>query len=220
MKILIIAPHPDDEVLGCGGTIIKHRKKGDEIYLCIATKMYVTKEWKKEYIEERKKQMNLAIKKLGVKKTFFLDLPIVKLDTVPQKEINDLLSEIVSNVEPDVVFIPHQGDINIDHRLIFASSLVALKPKPDDKPMRILSYETLSSTECGSHFVFFQPNVYEDITGEIEEKIDVMKIYSVELKKFPHPRSIEAIEVLAKKRGSECGLLAAEAFMLLREVLK
>ena len=73
MKILIIAPHPDDEVLGCGGTIIKHRKKGDEIYLCIATKMYVTKEWKKEYIEERKKQMNLAIKKLGVKKTFFLE---------------------------------------------------------------------------------------------------------------------------------------------------
>lgn len=220
MKILVIAPHPDDEVLGCGGTIIKYKKRGDEIYLCLVTKMYVTPEWSKEYIKKREKQAQIAIKKLGVKKTLFLNLPIVKLDTVPQKKINDLLSKIVTKVNPDIVFIPHQGDVNIDHRLVFASSLVALRPKPGSRIKKILSYEILSATEWGSHFGGFLPDVYEDITKEIKEKIEVMKIYKVELKKFPHPRSIEAIEILAKKRGSEAGVQAAEAFMLLREIIK
>ncbi len=220
MKILVIAPHPDDEVLGCGGTLIKYKKRGGEIYLCIVTKMYTTPEWKREYIKEREKQTKKAIEKLGVKKTFFLNLPIVKLDTVPQKKINDLLSKIVTEVNPDIVFIPHMGDVNIDHRLVFASSLVALRPKPGSKVKKILSYETLSATEWGSHFAVFQPNVYEDITEEIKEKIELMKIYRGELKEFPHPRSIKAIEILAKKRGSEVGVLAAESFMLLKEILK
>lgn len=218
MKILIIAPHPDDEVLGCGGTVAKHSKRGDEVYLCIVTKAY-TPDWSEEFLKNRSKEIEKANKILGIKKTYFLNYPTVKLDTFPQKELNEAISKVVAEIKPDVAYIPHKGDLNKDHRLIFESSLVATRPV-NHKVKRILSYETLSETEWGQSIEPFIPNVYVDVSEIFEKKIEAMKAYESELKQCPHPRSLEIIEALAKKRGSEVGVKFAEAFILIREIVR
>jgi len=217
MKILIIAPHPDDEVLGCGGTIAKYAKNGSEVYLCVVTKGY-TPDWSEEFLKNRPKEIEKANKILGIKKTYFLDYPTVKLDTIPQKELNEAISKVVNEVKPDILYIPHKGDLNKDHRLVFESSLVATRPA-NHKVKKILSYETLSETEWGQPIEVFIPNVYVDISETLGKKIEAMKAYGSELKQYPHPRSLEIIETLAKKRGSEVGVKFAEAFILIKEIV-
>lgn len=218
-KILIIAPHPDDEVLGCGGTIAKYSKRGNEVYLCIVTKAY-SPDWSEEFIENRTKEIEESNRTLGIKKTFFLGFPTVKLDTIPQKQLNDSLSRVINEIKPEIVYIPHSGDVSRDHRLVFEGALVATRPNVASSVKKVLCYETLSETEWGRGFREFIPNLYEDITDEIRIKLEAMKAYGSEIKNYPHPRSLEVIEVLAKKRGSEAGMRSAEAFMLIREIKK
>lgn len=215
-KILIIAPHPDDEVLGCGGTIAKYSEHGDDVYLCVVTKAY-TPDWSEEFVENRPKEVKRVSEILGIKKTYFLDFPTVKLDTIPQKELNDALKNVINEVAPDIIYIPHRGDLNKDHRLVFESALVATRSAPS-KIKKILSYEVLSGTEYGRLIKPFIPNVYEDISKTFQKKLDAMKVYKSELKEFPHPRSLEAIEALAKIRGSEAGFKLAESFELVRSI--
>lgn len=216
-KILVIAPHPDDEVLGCGGTIAKYSHAGDEVYLCVVTKAY-TPEWTQEFIDNRPDEVRRANKILGINKTFFLDFPTAKIDTVPQAELNKAIQKVAEKVAPDIVYIPHQGDLMKDHRLIFESCLVATRPiKLPVK--RILACEISSETEWGQHIKPFFPNVYVDITETIGAKIEAMRVYSSEIKQYPHPRSLESIENLAKKRGAEANMKFAEAFMLIREII-
>ena len=217
-RVLVIAPHPDDEVLGCGGTVAKHVQIGDEVYLCIVTKAYPP-EWPEAEMGDRKGEVLDASQILGIKKTYFLDLPTVKLDTIPQKELNDLITQTVNEVQPEVVYIPHKGDVNKDHGLVFDAAMVAIRPRPGSLIKRVLSYETLSETEWAAPFMenVFIPNVYVDISETLEVKLKAMSEYRSELKEFPHPRSPEAISALAKIRGSSIGVKAAEAFMLVRE---
>ena len=219
MRILVIAPHPDDEVLGCGGTIAKHASGGDEVYLCIVTKAYPP-EWSEDEVRERKEEVLRANKILGIKKTYFLDLPTVKLDTIPQKELNDVITEVVNEVQPEVVYIPHKGDVVRDHQLVFDAAMVAVRPKPGSVVKKALCYETLSETEWAAPFPenAFIPNVYVDISETLENKLRAMSEYKSELKNLPHPRSLKAISNLAKLRGSTIGVEAAEAFMLVREI--
>lgn len=223
MKILAIAPHPDDEVLGCGGTIKKHAESGDEVYLCIATKPY-TPDWTQEYIENKKEEIKASNEVLGIKGTFFLDLPTVKLDTVEQKKINDLISDCVKKVNPEIVFIPFFGDVNKDHKLVSEAAIVAVRPKPDLQIKKVYFYEVLSETEWAKPAQkieeVFIPNVYEDIEKFIEFKKEAMACYKSELKEYPHPRSLKGIDILAQKRGMEVGIKYAEAFMLLRDIKK
>jgi len=220
MTILVIAPHPDDEVLGCGGTIVKYSKQGNDVYLCVVTKAY-TPDWSKEFLEERPKEIERANKILGIRKTYFLDFPTAKLDTIPQKELNDSILNIVKKIKPEIVCAPHEGDLSKEHRLIFEAVLVATRPKPGSSVKRLLSYETLSETEWGGALTekLFIPNVYIDISETLKQKLEAMKAYKSELKKSPHPRSLGTIKALAKKRGSEAGLKFAEAFVLIREIL-
>jgi len=218
-RVLVIAPHPDDEVLGCGGTMVKYVSGGDEVYLCIVTKAY-TPEWTDDEIRERKEEVHTVNEILGVKKTYFLGLPTVKLDTIPQKELNDLISQVVNEVQPEVVYLPHQGDANKDHRLVFEAAMVATRPKPNLTIRKVLCYEVLSETEWAAPFEesAFIPNVWTNISGVLETKLKAMSGYKSELKEFPHPRSLEAISALAKMRGANVGVDAAEAFMLVREI--
>jgi len=207
-------------VLGCGGTIARHSKRGDEVYLCIVTRAY-TPDWSEEFIKNRPNEVAKANKILGIKETFFLDLPAVKLDTVPQKELCDLITQCVTRVSPEVVYLPHRGDLNKDHRLVLEASLVALRPLEGCAVSRILCYETLSETEWGIYNEnMFVPNVYIDIAETLDDKLKAMSAYQSELREYPHPRSLEMIKVLAQKSGSEVGLSAAEAFMVIREVLR
>lgn len=218
MKILVVAPHPDDEVLGCGGTVKKHINSGDEVYLCIVTKPLV-KDWSQEYINNKDKEIKNSNDSLGIKDTFFLDLPALRVDTIPQKDINDLLIKIVDKVKPEILYIPFFGDINHDHRLVSEACLVAVRPKPGSAIEKVFAYETISETEWGRGiFKEFIPNVYIDISSTITEKLKAMEFYKSELKKYPHPRSLEGIKILAQKRGMEVGLQYAESFMLLRGI--
>lgn len=216
VKILVIAPHPDDEVLGCGGTIAKYSQRGKEIYLCIATKGY-RPDWSEDFLKNRPRQIETVNKILGIKKTYFLDYPTVKLDTFSQKELNESVSKIINEVKPDILYIPHRGDLNKDHRLIFETCLIAARPT-NLRIKKILSYEVLSETEWGRPMEPFIPNIYVDISATLDKKIEAMKAYEKELKQYPHPRSPEAIEALAKRRGSEANLRFAEAFVLIREI--
>ncbi len=221
MKILVITPHPDDEVLGCGGTIKKYSQQKNEVYLCIVTKAY-TPDWTNDFIKNRKKEIAEANKVLGIKKSFFLDLPTARLDTISQKKLNNLISKCVNKIKPEVVYIPYYGDLNNDHRLIFKASMVAVRPKPGSVIRKVLCYEVLSETEWAGPFLnsMFTPNVYIDISSTLKEKLKAMFCYKTELKDYPHPRSLKAINALVQKRGSEAGLEAAEAFMLIREIHK
>ena len=218
MNILVIAPHPDDEVLGCGGTIAKHANNGDVVHLCIVTKGYYP-DWSHEYLKNRPSEIEESNRILGIKKFHLLDFPTAKLDNIPQKDLNDSISEVINKVKPAVVYIPHRGDIHQDHRIIFHSALIAMRPNSKHYVKKILSYETLSETEWG-YPRNFQPTLYVDISDTIDVKIEAMKAYASELKQYPHPRSIEIIEALAKKRGSEVGLKYAEAFEIIKEIIE
>lgn len=217
MKILVIAPHPDDEVLGCGGSIASHVKKGDDVFLCIVTRAY-TPDWSEEFLKNRPKEIKKANKILGIKKTYFLNFPSVKLDTISQKDLIEHISKCIDEIAPRLVFIPHRGDLNKDHRLIFEASLVSMRPINNNTVKKILSYETLSQSSWGQVIEPFVPHFYIDISETFKEKIRAMEAYGSELKQYPHPRSLEAIEALAKKRGSEIGVKFAEAFALIREL--
>lgn len=215
-KVLVIAPHPDDEILGVGGTILKHINKNDEVFLCIVTKAY-TPEWSEEFLETRKQELEKIRQFLNIKKIYNLDFPSLKLDTIPKREINEAISRVVSEVNPDILYIPHKGDLRADHRIVFESSLIAIRPI-NNRIKKVLSYETLSETEWGRPLGLFAPNIYVNIEDTIEKKKEAMKIYEGELQEYPHPRSLEGIEILAKKRGLEAGFKFAEAFMLIREI--
>lgn len=220
MRILIIAPHPDDEVLGCGGTIKKHSQKGDEVYLCIVTKGY-TPDWSQEYMDKVERGLEESSKILGIKDTFFLGFPTAKLDTVPQKELNDSISKCLDKVKPEVLYIPFDGDASADHRLTFEAVMVAARPLLKSKIKKILCYEVLSETDFALSFSEkpFLPNVYIDIFDTLDEKLKAMSCYKTELKNFPHPRSLEGIKILAEKRGGEVGIRSAEAFKLIRHIV-
>lgn len=220
MKVLVIAPHPDDEVLGCGGTIKKHIQAGDEVYLCVVTKSY-TPDWTQEYILQETSELKDASKFLGIKETFLLDLPAVKLDMVGQKKLNDLLLGVAEKVKPEVLYIPFYGDINKDHQFISEACLVVARPKPEAFIKKVLAYEILSETEWGPPALKdFVPNLYVDVSSTIKDKLKAMSCYKNQLLPYPHPRSLEGIEILARKRGMEAGLHYAESFMVLREIEK
>ena len=167
-------------------------------------------------MKNRSKEIEEVNKILGISQTYFLDFPTVKLDTIPQKELINSLLKCLNEIKPQLVYIPHPGDLSKDHRLVFEAALWATKPTPDNSVKRLLSYEILSETEWGEGN--FVPNLYEDITNTFQIKLEAMKVYQSELREYPHPRSLEIIEVLAKKRGSEAGLKFAEAFRLIREI--
>jgi LmbE family N-acetylglucosaminyl deacetylase len=141
----------------------------------------------------------------------------VKLDTVPQKSVNDDIVSIIDSIQPDTVFLPHPGDLNHDHGIVFTAGLVAARPHSGVN--RILAYETLSESEWGGPGNQFDPTVYRDISDTLDKKVRAMRAYESEMHEYPHPRSEDAIRALAKKRGSESHFRAAEAFELIRERL-
>ena len=219
MRVLVIAPHPDDEIIGVGGTIAKRAKAGDEVYVCIVTK---GKEplFKEEFIEQGRKECREADEMLGVRETIFLDFPAVMLETVPRYEFNGKIAEVVQRINPDEVYIPHRGDMQIDHQMVVDAAMVAVRPRGKNYPKRVYAYETLSETgwNIPNTVNEFIPTVYEDITDTLEIKLKSMDVFQSQLSPFPAARSIGAIEALAKFRGATVSVEASEAFSLIREV--
>ena len=220
MNILVIAPHPDDEVIGVGGTIAKKATAGNNVYVCIVTKGPKCL-FPEEIVEQTRAECRKADKKLGVKVIFFLDFPSVMLETVPRYELNGRISEVIQKIKPDEVYIPHRGDMQMDHQIVVDASMVALRPKYEHVIKRVYAYETLSETgwNIPNTVNEFIPNVYEDISDFIDEKLSAMNIFQSQLSQFPAARSVGAIDTLAKYRGSTVNLKAAEAFSLIREII-
>ncbi len=218
MKVLVIAPHPDDEILGCGGIMAKRAKNGDDVYICVVTEgkepMY-----SKNFIKNEEKEMKEAHKRLKVKKTICLRFPSAKLDSILKHKLNENLSEIVKDIEPDEVYIPHKGDMHFDHQIVAEAAMVAVRPKNRHKVGRILSYEVLSETDWNDPSMTFRPNVYEDISDTIGAKLYSLSAYESQLQEPPAARSGRAVQSLAAHRGAIIGTEYAEAFELIREVI-
>jgi LmbE family N-acetylglucosaminyl deacetylase len=218
MRVLVIAPHMDDEVLGCGGTIVRHIENGDALSVCyIAHRIYEHK-FDKVKNDIEKQHTDKAKEMLGYKESVFLNLNDERLDVCIQ-DILIPLEDYILKIKPDIVYCPFRGDNNQDHRAVFDAVRIATRTSAATFVKRLLMYEVPSSTEQSPPILesAFLPNYYVDITRYIDKKIEAYRCYETEKRHYPHPRSEEAIKILAQKRGIEIGFEYAEAFMMLRD---
>jgi LmbE family N-acetylglucosaminyl deacetylase len=218
-RALVIAPHPDDEVLGCGGTIARLAKMGCEVHVAIVTRGRQPR-FDVVSVEAVQGEAREAHELLGVKHTHWLDLPAAELDQMAHADLNRALGTLLAEVTPDTVFLPFVGDLHLDHQLVFTSGLVAARPTSHQFPQRIYAYETLSETNWHAPYLApaFQPNLFVDIAEFWELKVKAFRLYRSQVRAFPHERSVEGIEALAKLRGAAVHRAAAEGFVLVREV--
>lgn len=219
MRLLVVAPHPDDEVLGCGGTIRRMAAAGHEVIVAIATKgtpLFPAAQVRQVRAEARK-----AAQRLGISRLQFLDLPVTTLHSIPEHKLNAVFSRLIASVEPDLVLLPFPGDRHEDHRQVFDAMMVGLRPDGRrHRVERVACYETVSETHWSAPGVepAFEPNWYVDISDALEDKLAAMREYQSQLDEGIPARSIEAIEALARFRGSVVGMPAAEAFQIIREL--
>lgn len=220
-KILVVAAHPDDEVLGAGGTILKHAQSGDQVSILLLGDGVTSRGAGPAEIKARQDQASRAAKRLGIKKVFLEALPDNKFDSVPLLEIVKKVEMVLDQIKPSVVYTHFGNDLNIDHRLTFQAVMTACRPQPKFFVKKILSFEVLSSTEwqAKKKNKLFCPTEYNDIGKFIDKKIKAIEIYSDELKAYPHPRSKEGIKILAQYRGLEVGFKYAEAFEIVRNII-
>ena len=212
--ILVFAPHPDDEVLGVGGTILRRKAEGNNVVVCIVTK-------NKDY-KIRKKEAELAHAIMGVDSSEFLELPDLGLDSVPHDIFTDAIRCVLNKYKPSEIYMPYSGDIHVDHKALASAILVAIRPKYNFSPSIAYMYETMSETglDFGQSYTHFQPNVYIDISGFLSQKLDALSVYSSQIGEEPCSRSIMAIDALAKYRGAQAEMNAAEAFTLVRGYIR
>lgn len=219
-NILIIAPHADDEILGCGGVIAKYAKNGGRVSVAVMTQGS-SRYYSREAIELVRQETLKAHDLLNISETFFFDFPAPGLESILKSDINNKLAKLINRVRPTSIFLPFIGDVHSDHVEIFKSSMVALRPISSWQVAQVFAYETLSETNWNAPYLTpsFIPNTYVDISDTIDIKIAAFKCFQSQQKKFPHERSIEAIKALAVRRGTTVHKAAAEAFVMLRQII-
>ncbi len=220
-RVIVIAPHADDEVIGCGATIAKHIQNGDQVVVVISTNASIgaPELFSENDITHIRGEALEAHKILGVTETIFLDFPAPGLNAYPEYKISIEFLKIFQKYNPTHLYLPHPGDIHQDHKAIYRSALVAARPQGNNKIGNIYCYETLSETEwTPMQEKPFVPNHFVDVTQVFDKKIQSMKCFGSQLKAFPHSRSIETFEALAMYRGSTVGVSRAEAFIVERQI--
>lgn len=218
MKSIVIAPHPDDEVLGVGGTLLRRKSDGEKIAWLIVTSISVENGWDARKVKERDEEIQKITELFGFDEVYRLNFPPAKLDTIPMSDLVSKISEIFTSYEPEEVFVPHPSDIHTDHRVVFDAVASCTKWFRYPSVKRVLAYETISETDFNlAPSNIFRPNIFVNIESFLGDKLKAMDIYSSEMKPFPFPRSKEAITAVASVRGASAGFKAAEAFELLRE---
>jgi len=221
--ILIIAAHPDDEVLGCFGTVARLIKEGYTAYTLILSRGKTSRgDISDSEMKQYKNEMINANNLIGIKKVYQADFPDNKFDSVPLLDIVQKIEEIKKIISPEIIFTHHIGDINIDHQITHKAVLTATRPMIEETVTTIYAMEVPSSTEWNSYSkdTIFTPNVFFDISETIKTKIKAMEEYNSELKKYPHPRSLQHIEELARLYGSQIGINSCERFILIRGIYK
>ena len=226
-QVLVVAAHPDDEVLGCGGTIARHADSGDQVQVVIIAEGSTSRQQQRDrsqVVDELSalaKAAQAAGSILGAAGVELLDLPDNRLDSLDRLDLIKQIEERIDRHKPQVVYVHHVGDVNVDHRRLHEAVVTACRPTPGHVVKRLLSFEVASSTEWqppGSASAF-QPNWFVDISDQWERKREALVVYSSEMRDWPHARSLEAVEHLARWRGAQVGVEAAEAFCLLRQLV-
>jgi LmbE family N-acetylglucosaminyl deacetylase len=214
-KVLVIAAHPDDEILGCGGTVAKHTSEGDEVQTIIVCEgeslRYGKDVGQKQAIEK-------AANTLGVRKVHTLEFPDQKLDTYCLVEIISPIEKVIAEYSPQIIYCHYGNDVNRDHRIVFEAASVALRPVAESVEA-FYSFYTMGSTDWG-YPRDFSPDTWIDITQYLHLKVEAFKCYTSEIRNYPHPRSVKAIEHLAFSTGNQCCLEAAESFVTIRRIIR
>ena len=223
--VLVVAAHPDDEVLGCGGTIARLAGEGHAVYAAILGEGITSRYDEREQADQQsiralRDRSGQVSKLLGVRKLYTYDLPDNRFDTVPMLDVVKIVERLIGRLRPEVIYTHHGGDLNVDHMVVHRAVLTASRPVADCPVRTIYAFEVPSSTEWAFNRFepVFRPNTFMDISATLERKIDAMKLYEGESRPFPHPRSSRALRAIALRWGSSLGVEAAEAFELIRTI--
>lgn len=224
-SVLVIAAHPDDEVLGCGGTVSRLAHEGHDVYIAILGEGITSRYQQREdadaaFIEALHNRSRRVAQLLGTKDVFLYHLPDNRFDTVPLLDVVKTIEDLIGELEPNVIYTHHSGDLNIDHSITHRAVLTATRPMRNQPVREIYTFEVQSSTEWAFQRFepVFRPNVFVDISDTLEIKIQALALYESEVRDFPHPRSAKALEAAAHRWGSVVGCAAVEAFELIRAI--
>lgn len=219
MKVLAIGAHPDDVELGCGATLAKHASKGDEVSIVVMGRGIAARDHEGTLLASQLERMALLAHKagdlLGARQVDVFEAPDNRMDELTQLDVVKLIEERVRVLQPDIVYTHYREDRNVDHRITSDATVTACRFLPGSSVRMLLAYEVMSSTEQG--WCKFDPNYFVEVDAQMDLKMHVLRsVYESEMREFPHPRSIQAVEALARLRGSQVGVRAAESFVLVR----
>jgi len=215
--VLVLAPHPDDETLGAGGTLLRAARSGRPVHWLIATKMRAEDGWPADKMQKREAEIKAVAEAYGFAGVHILPFPAARLDTLPTGDLVAAIGKIVREVAPEIILLPHRGDAHSDHAAVHDAGAACAKWFRYPSVRWTLVYETLSETDAAvQDSEQFHPDVFVDIAEHLEEKLRITSLFGDEIQPFPFPRSLEALRALAQTRGVACGTTAAECFMLLR----
>lgn len=218
MNILVVSPHPDDETLGAGGTILKAKKAGHKVFWLNITDVTEDLGWDEEFIRHRKEQIKAIREYYGFDGFHNLSLPPTKLSQLDEGMIIGEIKKVYDEVKPEWIIIPGQYDAHSDHHVVYKCCMAAAKTFRSPYIKRITTMEIVSETDYGFQEYKFEPNLFIDITEEMEKKIEAIKIYDTEIEKVPFPRSLENIRAHAVMRGGCCNAMYAEAFCIVKQI--
>lgn len=218
--VLLVAPHPDDETLGCGGTALRHIQNGDSVHWVIFTSIKTSHGFGEVQVRTRDAEIEAVARAYGFAGVHRLDFPTMTLDTIAKSELVGTLGSVVKKTSAQILYIPYRNDVHSDHAAVFDAAAACAKTFRYPSVRSVRAYETLSETEFGIRpdDPGFRANLFVDITDQLEKKLEIMSIFESELGPFPFPRSEVALRALAQLRGVQGGVAAAEAFMLLKEI--
>ncbi len=224
-SVLVVAAHPDDEVLGCGGTMARLANEGHEVRIAILAEGMTSRYQQREQANQKQlshlhSNAQQAADKVRAKELVLCKLPDNRLDTVPLLEVVKVVEDLIEKFSPVVIYTHHPGDLNVDHGVVHRAVLTATRPFPGQRVREIYAFEVPSSTEWAFQRLepSFRPSVFVDISATLETKVSALACYDTETRKFPHPRSPEAVRAIAMRWGSVAGFQAAEAFELIRSL--
>lgn len=218
--VAVVAPHPDDETLGCGGTLLKHIARGDRVHWIIFTRITTAMGFTEERVRSRDDEIRRVAESYGFAGTHCLDFPTMQLDRVPKSDLVGALGAVVKQLGVHTLYVPYRNDAHSDHAAVFDACAACTKTFRYPTVRSVRAYETLSETEFGvkPEDPGFRPNLLVDVSNFLDRKLEIMSIYASEMAPFPFPRSDVALRAQAQLRGIQCGTTAAEAFMLLKEI--